>query len=306
MTFDLRRSRQPFHNPWLLDRLVHERAIALGHALDQSTQDTYSSALNSYLTFCCSHNFPIEPTPDTFSFYAVYMSSFIKPDFVDSYLSGICSNLEPYFPSVRQIRKCPLVSRTLHGCMCLRGSSIHRKRALTTSDIQFAIAQSPTTPSHDDHLFLAQLLTGFHALLRLGELVWPDSVSDPFFHGSQVLIINHLHTADPRLFFQSYLVSRDTLFPLQPELWLRENGAVPTRTWFIRRLQTLFPNDVAGHSLRSGGATALAEIGMTPALIQASGRWSSDTFQAYICKHPTLLAALLFARNAPHASTIAP
>ncbi|KAL1942047.1 hypothetical protein VTO73DRAFT_6577 [Trametes versicolor] len=50
---------------------VHERAIALGHALDKST--TYSSALNSYLTFCKIHSFPVDPTPDTLSFFVTFM-----------------------------------------------------------------------------------------------------------------------------------------------------------------------------------------------------------------------------------------
>ncbi|KAJ3004685.1 hypothetical protein NUW54_g4696 [Trametes sanguinea] len=30
-------------------------------------------------------------------------------------------------------------------------------------------------PSYDDSLFITILITGFHALLRLGEMVWPDN-----------------------------------------------------------------------------------------------------------------------------------
>ncbi len=48
--------------------------------------------------------------------------------------------------------------------------------------------------------------------------------------------------------------------------------------------------------MRAGGATALAEAGVSLALIQAIGRWSSDAFKIYIRHHPVLLAALLYSR----------
>ena len=110
------RSKQPVHEPWTQDRLERERAIALGQAIDASTWSNYSSALNSYLDFVKNHNFPVDPTPHTLLFFTVYMSHHIKPDSVDTYLSGICQQLEPYFPNMRQNRKSPLVRRTLDGC----------------------------------------------------------------------------------------------------------------------------------------------------------------------------------------------
>jgi hypothetical protein len=97
-------SRQPHRDPWSLERLLHERAIAMGMALEPGSRSSYSSALNSYITFCRSHNLPIEPSVDTFSFYIVFTCTFIKADSVDSYLSGICNCLEADFPTVRVIR----------------------------------------------------------------------------------------------------------------------------------------------------------------------------------------------------------
>ena len=111
------RSRQPARAAWSWDRLLQERAIALGQAIDTSTLNTYSSALNSYLTFVRLHNLPVEPTPDTLSFFTVFMSHHIDPKSVSSYLSGICQQLEPYFPNVRPSRHSPLVDRTLKGCL---------------------------------------------------------------------------------------------------------------------------------------------------------------------------------------------
>ena len=38
------------------------------------------------------------------------------------------------------------------------------------------ITRKFNTPNHDDLLFVSIPLTGFHALLHFGELVWPDCV----------------------------------------------------------------------------------------------------------------------------------
>jgi len=144
---------------------MHEQSIALGLAIDNSTHLTYTSALNSYLTFCKIHNFPIEPTEETFSFFIVYMSTHIKPDSVNSYLSGICNQLEPFFPDVRKRQASILVSQTLAGYRCHFGMPIHCKRPLSKTDLETVISHIGTSLDHDEKLFLAILLTGFHGLL---------------------------------------------------------------------------------------------------------------------------------------------
>src|ERR1700761_5013010 len=101
------KSRQREREDWTEERLAHTLAVALGATIDTSTAQTYGSALNSYVQFCTSHNFPIEPTARTLAYYTVYMCYHINPNSVDSYLSGICNQLEPHFPNVREIRKGP-------------------------------------------------------------------------------------------------------------------------------------------------------------------------------------------------------
>ena len=80
-----------------MEHLYHEWALALREAIDLPTKNSYGSALNSYLKFVLLHKLPIEPTEDILSLYTVYMSFHIKPSSVDSYLSGISQQLEPYF-----------------------------------------------------------------------------------------------------------------------------------------------------------------------------------------------------------------
>lgn len=317
-------SRQPARTAWTRERLQYERTVAIGSAIDRSTSITYTSALQSYLTFCHLHSFPIDPTPDTLSFFTVYMSHHIKPTSVDSYLSGICNQLEPFFPDVREARRHRLVTRTLRGCKKLRGVATQRKRPLHRNELADLAPTYSTSNSHNDLLFFTILLTGFFGLMRLGELVVPNRLelqdprkitmrpsvellsngfafflpghkADRFFEGNRIIIQETAAADDPVGPFKRYLTSRDKLFPFHPQLWLRANGSSPTRNWFLRRLKRHFDEpDVAGHSLRAGGATALAEAGIPSHIIQAIGRWSSNTFQIYIRQHPVLLAALLY------------
>src|ERR1700728_269001 len=70
-------SRQPCREPWSLERLNYEHSILLGMSIDTSTASTYSSALNSYLTFCKMHGIPINPTPQTLSYYTTFHSFFL-------------------------------------------------------------------------------------------------------------------------------------------------------------------------------------------------------------------------------------
>jgi hypothetical protein len=107
--------RQPHRDPWTIERLKYERSILLGLAIDPSTILSYTSALNSFLTFCKIHHFAPDPTPDLLSLYITFQSTFISPRSVDSYLSSICNQLEPYFPHVRANCASQLVSHTLKG-----------------------------------------------------------------------------------------------------------------------------------------------------------------------------------------------
>ena len=154
--------------------------------------------------------------------------------------------------------------------------------------------------SHDDLLFFVILLVGFQALMRLGELVWPDKKglqdfqkvtkrdsvellpegfsfflpghkANKFFEGNKVIVQRNSSGNDLDEPFRKYLQSRDCLFQFHPQLWLRADGSVPTCGWFIHHLRRHFPADVAGHSLHAGGTTALAQAGIPPHIIQAIG-----------------------------------
>ncbi|KAI1788570.1 hypothetical protein LXA43DRAFT_855811, partial [Ganoderma leucocontextum] len=132
--------------------------------------------------------------------------------------------------------------RTLKGAMRLYSQPVKRKRALASDDLDLVVKDLAQSAIYDDQLFLAQLLTGFHGLLRLGELVWPDNPklrtsrklsrrtsveytpstfsfllhshkSDKFFDGDCVLIDCRLAGSNPLSAFMTYLARRDASFP---------------------------------------------------------------------------------------------
>ena len=114
--------------------------------------------------------------------------------------------------------------------------------------------------------------------------------ADRFFQGSTIILEQRAGPLDPLPIFHNYLASRDHLFGPFPKLWLKSDGRVPSRSWFIAKLKNLFPDDdVTGHSLCSGGATALALTGVPLNRIQLIGRWSSEAFLFYIRQNPVLL-----------------
>ena len=187
-------------------------------------------------------------------------------------------------------------------CKQLRGVPTKRKWALTLLDLQTVLDYYANSSSHDDLLvFVSQLLTGFFALMRLGELTVSDDKSlldyrkitsrtslslsnddycfflpshkaDKFFEGNIVIIQRHTSSINPLSFFKKYLSSHDRLFPFSPDLWLWADGSRPSWSFFICCMRLFFADDIAGQSMRARGATSLAENGILPHLIQAIGR----------------------------------
>src|SRR5258708_2151970 len=112
--------QQPIRLAWSLECLEKEQANFRSGYLDKSTQATYKSGLNSYLTFCDWHDFDINPTPNTLSFFITYMAcqlglsrKLISIRTITSYLSRIAFYLEPSYPYIHNIRKHPLITQMI-------------------------------------------------------------------------------------------------------------------------------------------------------------------------------------------------
>ncbi|KAI9087797.1 hypothetical protein DFS34DRAFT_671795 [Phlyctochytrium arcticum] len=186
-----------------------------------------------------------------------------------------------------------------------------RKPALTVGDIE-VLSRAPQRADYDHALFMAIVTTGFFGLCRLGELVWPDDVwlqsplkipaRSSLELGPTSLPGDHRASAN-RAFGHGmqawdimidYAAWRDLLHKDNHKdfLFLRKDGSVPTRKWFIQKLKALAGSQFAGHSLQSGGATWLARQGASVIQLMRAGCWKSDVFLSYIRANLSLGEAL--------------
>src|SRR5882724_937315 len=152
MSFTRAQARQPVHTAWSNEHLLCKRSLALGHTIEHSTSITYTSHLQSYLSFCKIHDQQITPTINTLSFYVVFMCHHINPKSVTAYLSGICNSLEPHFPNVHKTHLDPLVVHTLAGMKKLRGGQAPCHRRPLTEDDLFALFAWFDTGEYNDCL----------------------------------------------------------------------------------------------------------------------------------------------------------
>lgn len=302
-----------------MERLVEERMSSMAMALEPGTMDTYQSALRSFINFTDLHQLLWHPTANTLSLYVVWAcGSGIEPRSISSYLSGICSLLEPFYPDVKKERASFLVVRTLTGCHKRFSAPTSRKRPLTQDDL-YKLQGYYHTQEYEDILFWTITTVGWHGLHRLGELVCksqnvrntrktikrsslclspsfaqyvlPYHKADRFYEGNICIIERRNTSLCPVAALERYISARDKLWPHNENLFVKANGQPPTRSWYMGRLRKIFSQEVAGHSLRSGGATHLALQGVAEHTIRTLGRWSSDAFDSYIRENPVIVHA---------------
>jgi hypothetical protein len=267
-----------------LDALV-QRALCNIH--DTSTNQVYDSHVKSYFDFVDNHDIDRHPSSDTFSKYVAYMSEFVKPSTVKSYLSGIVYHLQAMYANARVACEDPLVKDTLTGCERLHGRPVIRKLPLCLSHIEHVTEQYTHSENIDNRLFVALLSTDFFGLLQLGELSDPDdqrkvnlkkrikresldinttsmsftlpaSKTDQFFAGNQILLRNCHSSTCPVSTVKRYILIRDTCYDKSPWLWLTSKGKPPMGAWFMKRFRKHFDKGYGSHPMRAGGATMLA------------------------------------------------
>jgi len=93
-------ARQRTRERWSTGMLRERWHLALGAALER-------------------YEFSTKPTIEKLCFYIVHTSHHIKPSSVKSYLSGICAELEPFYPDIPAIQSSPLVTRMKTTCELL-------------------------------------------------------------------------------------------------------------------------------------------------------------------------------------------
>jgi len=111
------------------------------------------------------------------TYNSIYMSYHIKPCLVKSYLSGICNQLESFYPNVWEVHHYKLIIKTLLGVTKLWATLTICKQPLLCKKLASVSMSFSLSISYDNKLFLSILLTSFHRLMRLGENIWLDAMS---------------------------------------------------------------------------------------------------------------------------------
>lgn len=309
------RTARPPMDLALLDEYVSHLQL---NAIEVGTFKGYQTGIRDYINFCINHSLPLTPTPQTFARYIAYTSRFIAS--APKYLTGACHFLIDLYPDFDSSRAHPLVQSTIRGAKKIRADPVHRKLPLRLSHLQAFFELALTTKNYDNFLFITILSCCFYACHRSGELVikndksqwdWrkiikrssliftpnhvqyhlPYHKTDPFYRGTDILFTQQ-DVCDPVLLLRSYVDLRDQLHHARSPLFLCQNGSVPTRSWFDNKFFALLNRDFGGHSLRAGGATFYAALGLSESIIQAIGRWSSEAWKIYIRENPTIRAEL--------------
>lgn len=323
--------QKSFNKPQLL--LSHgEREelnkIDISNRISVNSKSKYQCGVNRFLRYCEERNLSPFPTETNLSHFVSEISREIQPSSVNGYLTGISHHFSSSYPQVLTNRMSIKVRNTVKGCQKSLSKSVKRANAMELSDLD--VAADFFKLSFDDLLFNTIMGMGFNGLHRIGELVEPDRLSlkddrklikrwslkinkkekyitydlpssktDTHFSGVPVMIPERPNSKNcPYQLLVKYAGIRDSAFPTNPFLLLRSNGYIPTRSWFMKRLQQVFGDTRSGHSLRAGGATAYARSGVRMEVIQRMGRWKSDAFETYIHGHP-LLNLLAAQQNAP-------
>ncbi|KZP33828.1 hypothetical protein FIBSPDRAFT_718620, partial [Athelia psychrophila] len=246
------------------------------------------------------HSLPLDPTPFTLSRYIAYTSQFIASG--PKYLTGARHFLEDIYPHFEKSRAHPLVQATIAGSKKIRADPVTRKLPLRPNHLAAFVLKARHSGLYDDFLFSVIISCCFYACHRSGELVakkslldWrkiikrsslhldnnragyrlPYHKADRFYRGTDILFTSQ-SVADPVSLLREYVSRRDQLHGGAPALFVREDGSLPTRTWFDAKFHTLLDRTYGGHSGRAGGATFYASLGLTEDIIQALGRWSSQ------------------------------
>lgn len=296
------------------------------NSIEKSTAKGYGTGARDYIAFCVAHSLPLSPTPLTLSRYIAYTSQYIASG--PKYLTGARHFLADLYPDFDDNRASPLVQATIRGSKKVRADPIRRKLPLRLTHLQTFLDVAHCSENYDDFLFAVILVCCFYGCHRTGELVlkndrglfdWrkiikrgsltfrdgragyflPYHKGDPFYHGTDILFTSQ-DIADPVQLLQTYCTRRDAIHGARTALFLRENGTMPTRSWFDKHFFSILDREFGGHSSRAGGATFYASLGLSEMVIQALGRWSSQAWKIYIRDNPAIRAEMQLAGISRH------
>ena len=304
--------------------------LGISHKINKS----YLSVTNRYQNLALSnrwHNPDGFIWPISLSHLLAYIATVhksINPSTLLSYLSALNNKHASMGLKWNHIRYDSSTLRTLN---LIKRSYVHKptKKAeiITRSHLQF-ISNHKFPDELETLLFRAIAFIAFYDLAHLEELIQPSSnpthntlyINNIAIHSEanppcvliQLPMAKTRNSAFPDILvihqtfddlclikiISSYIKARLALnLRTDPQyLFSYKDGSLANKRWFLQKLNEIFPHKhLSGHGFRVGGITELILRGLPPYIVQLAGRWSSDTFEEYIRRHPLVLNAYVVA-----------
>ena len=287
----------------------------LSHSLAPNTHATYRSGWSSYQLFCATHQvLPLPPTDLGLSSYASHLADrLITHSTIQVYLSAIAFHSQLRGHRI-DYQRLPGLHYVLLGIHRVQGGRLSRplRNPITTHHMLTLRAHlAHTFSTHDALALWAAFSSAFFGLLRSSEyscpssstfsaasllgahlsfapdnsaasLFLPKSKTDRFARGAHISLFAVPSPLCPVSALWHF--SRIRRYSAGLPLFTLDDGHFLTRDLVVSVLRSAFPTEpnLNTHSFRIGGASALAEAGVPEYVIQAMGRWSSDSFLRYI------------------------
>ena len=300
-------------NRELWNSLSMQRGNYVSMCLAPNTQRTYRTGVNHYRQFCTHLGVATLPlNENVLELFCVSLARRVGHKSIRVYLCGV--QLESTLSGFSQhIKAMGRLHYVLRGIKIAQGQSHNRtpRVPVTLPNLRTILHMlNLNYPPHDRDMLSSAILLAFFGLFRVSEytspsptffqqgstLCLPDiqlnfhrkmiyinlkvSKTDPFRCGVVVRISGTGSEICPFRALVKYFRSRGSS---PGPLFMFSDGSYLTREHVRHVLQTFIPTEnVNTHSLRQGGASALAAIGVSPYVIQHLGRWSSDAYTRYI------------------------
>lgn len=283
------------------EELAGGRAAFLARRVASTTYARYLPAFQAYTCFCARHGLRFKEA-DSLVLYTMHLATRTQRVW-----NGIATDLSGVGFFVPGILDAPDVQAAMESARRLTAHrASFRKRPLTPELLAQVRAVLRATEQADFYKLRdwSFFLLGFLGLFRASELTalcWTDlsedehglrvllrtSKTDPYYRGATVFVPGH----EQAVLDVRFLLARlRTWVPSASHVFTDIHGNQLTPETLRGRLkrylrQVLPESEVAGfslHSLRRGGATAMARQHVPVRIIKRHGRWRSDAVMVYI------------------------
>ena len=290
------------------------------NALAVNTYRVYNVAFSSYLDFCHQTNIrPLPASETSLSFYVCAQARRISYSSIVTYLSGIQYHISirGYHLRLSELQGLYYLMRGIRRSQANLGLGRPARLPVTLDHLAILIPYIHRNyPAPNSHMLAAAVLVAFFGLLRSSEytsrcrrayestntlmshdvtisnniiyLHIKTSKTDPFRRGCTIKIGSNPSSLCPVSALRTYLNCRDQH---QGPLFSFSDGSYLTRQVISDLLSRCFPDvNLSSHSLRIGGASRAASIGLPDSVIRLLGRWSSGAYLRYIILQDTVIA----------------